>query len=149
MMAVKPQPDGYHAVTPYLVVPDAARLIEFLVTAFGARETERLEAPNNRIAHAEVRIGDSVVMLGEARDGHKARPCMLYLYVPDADATWERAVAAGASAGEAPQDQFYGDRSGSVMDPGGNEWWIATRIEDVPPDELRRRAAALMQSAAG
>ena len=88
-MAVKPQPDGYHAVMPYLVVPDADRLIEFLAGAFDARETERLAAPNNRIAHAEMRIGDSVVMLGEARDGHKARTCMLYLYVPDADATWQ------------------------------------------------------------
>lgn len=148
-MAVKPQPDGYHAVTPYLVVSDAARLIEFLVTAFEARETERLEAQNNRIAHAEVRIGDSVVMLGEARDGHKERPCMLYLYVPDADATWQRAVAAGATAGQAPRDQFYGDRSGSVIDPCGNEWWIATRIEDVAPDEVRRRATAAMANAAG
>jgi PhnB protein len=104
--------------------------------------------PNNRIAHAEVRIGDSVVMLGEARDGHKPRSCMLYLYVSDADATWQRAVAAGATAGQAPQNQFYGDRSGSVIDPCGNEWWIATRIEDVPPDELRRRATAMMQNAA-
>ena len=148
-MAVQPQPDGYHAVMPYLVVPDADRLIEFLAGAFDARETERLAAPNNRIAHAEMRIGDSVVMLGEARDGHKARTCMLYLYVPDADATWQRAVAAGATAGQAPQDQFYGDRSGSVIDPCGNEWWIATRIEDVPPDELHRRAAAAMGNAAG
>ncbi len=148
-MAVKSPPDGYHAVTPYLVVPDAARLIEFLRAAFDARETERLEAPNNRIAHAEVRIGDSVVMLGEVRDGHTTKPCMLYLYVKDADAVWQRAVAAGATAGQAPQDQFYGDRSGSVTDPCGNEWWIATRIEDVPPDELKRRAAAAMQGADG
>jgi len=148
-MPVKPQPDGYHAVTPYLVVADAARLIEFLVTAFDARETERLAAPNHRIAHAEVRIGDSMVMLGEARDGHAARPCMLYVYVPDADATWQRAVAAGAVAGQAPQDQFYGDRSGSVTDPCGNEWWIATRIENVPQEELHRRAAAMMGNATG
>jgi PhnB protein len=146
-MPVQPQPEGYHAVTPYLVVSDAARLVEFLQAAFEGRETERLDAPNGRIAHAEVRIGDSVVMLGEARDGHKARPCMLYLYVADADAVWQRAVSAGATAEQSPQDQFYGDRSGSVIDPCGNEWWIATRIENVPPDELHRRAAAMMQSA--
>lgn len=148
-MPVKAQPDGYHAITPYLVVSDAARLIAFLTEAFGGRETERLDAPNGRIAHAEMRIGDSVVMLGEARDGHKARPCMLYLYVDDADAVWQRAVDAGATPGESPQDQFYGDRSGNVIDPCGNEWWIATRIEDVPPDELRQRAAALAGSNSG
>lgn len=148
-MAVKSPPDGYHAITPYLVVPDAGRLIAFLTAAFNARETERLEAPNNRIAHAEVRIGDSVVMLGEARDGHPAKPCMLYLYVADADVVWRRAVEAGATPGQAPQDQFYGDRSGSVTDPCGNEWWIATRIENVPSDELKRRAAAAMQQATG
>ncbi|HUB12911.1 MAG TPA: VOC family protein [Acetobacteraceae bacterium] len=148
-MAAMPQPEGYHTVTPYLVVKDAERLIEFLVAAFGAQETERLAAPNHRIAHAELRIGDSVVMLGEARDGHKERPCMLYVYVSDADATWQRAVASGATAGQQPQDQFYGDRSGSVTDPCGNEWWIATRIENVPPEELHRRIAALMQQAEG
>lgn len=148
-MPVKRQPDGYHAITPYLVVADAPRLIGFLQAAFDGRETERLNAPNGRIAHAEMRIGDSVVMLGEARDGHKARPCMLYLYVNDVDAIWRRAVDAGAEAGQPPQDQFYGDRSGSVTDPCGNEWWIATRIEDVPPEELRRRAAALVQQGTG
>ena len=147
-MTLKSPPDGYHAVTPYLVVPDAARLIDFLVAAFDAQEIERMPAPNNRIAHAEVRIGDSVVMLGEARDPHAPMNSMLYVYVPDADATWQRAVAAGGTPGQAPQDQFYGDRSGSVTDPGGNQWWIATRIENVPPDELRRRAAAAMRNGA-
>jgi uncharacterized glyoxalase superfamily protein PhnB len=146
-MPVKTQPDGYHAITPYLLVSDAARLIEFLADAFGAREIERLPAPGNRIGHAELRIGDSMVMLGDAHGAHEPMPCMLYLYVADVDAAYARALAAGATAMQPPQDQFYGDRSGGVTDPCGNQWWIATRVEDVPPDERKRRAAEVMRQA--
>lgn len=139
-MAIKPIPEGYHSVTPYLTVSDASRLLEFLKQAFDARETERINMEDGHIAHAEVRIGDSVVMLAEACGPWKAMPAGLYLYVTDTDATYKRAIAAGATSLMEPADQFYGDRNAGVTDPVGNNWWIATRAEDVPPDELQRRA---------
>ncbi len=148
-MAVKPRPDGYHSVTPYLVVDGAASVIDFLKEVFNAQEVMRLAAPQGRIGHAEMRIGDLVVMLGDAHDGHKPMQAMLHVYVDDADATYQRAVAAGAPSVQAPTDQFYGDRSGGVKDPCGNLWWIATHIEDVAPDELKRRAEAAMRKAGG
>lgn len=144
-MAVDPKPDGYHAVTPYLVVDGAARLVDFLQETFDAEEVERFAAPGNRIGHAELSIGDSLVMLSDARPGHEPMQAMLYVYVDDVDATYQRALAAGAVPVQAPADQFYGDRSGGVRDPCGNQWWIATHIEDVPPAELKRRAAEAMQ----
>ncbi len=148
-MAIKPRPDGYHSVTPYLVVDGAARVIDFLKEVFNAQEVMRLAAPGGRIGHAEMRIGDSVVMLGDAHGEHKPMQAMLHVYVDDADATYQRAVAAGATSVQAPVDQFYGDRSGGVKDPCGNLWWIATHIEDVQPDELKRRAEAAMRKAGG
>jgi len=148
-MAPKPQPDGYHTITPYLVVEGAARLIDFAVQAFDAREVERFAAPGNRIGHAELRIGDSVVMLGDARGEHAPMPAMLYIYVPDADVTYRRALASGAVSVQEPADQFYGDRSAGVRDPCGNLWWIATHIEDVPPLELKRRVKEAMEKAGG
>jgi PhnB protein len=150
-MAVKPIPDGYHTVTPYLIVPDAARLIDFLKQAFDAQESVRMARPDGRVMHAEVRIGDSVVMMGDAGDASPVRSCMIHLYVPDADATithfvgTRRALQAGATAVREPANQFYGDRSGGVKDPFGNDWWIATHVEDVPPEELRQRAEALIK----
>jgi PhnB protein len=144
-MPVKPKPDQYHSVTPYLVVEGAARLLDFAKAAFGAQETERLAAPEGRIGHAELRIGDSVVMLADAHGGREPMPCMLHVYVDDADATFKRAVAAGAASVQPPADQFYGDRGGLVRDPCGNLWWISTHIEDVPPDELQRRAEQAMR----
>lgn len=148
-MPVKSKPDQYHSVTPYLVVEGAARLIEFAKAAFGAREIERLAAPEGRIGHAELRIGDSVIMLADAHGGRDPMPCMLHVYVDDADATYQRALGAGATSVQAPADQFYGDRSGGVRDPCGNLWWIATHTEDVPPDELKRRAEDAMRRAGG
>jgi PhnB protein len=144
-MAVKPKPDQYHSITPYLVVEGAGRLIDFAKAAFGAQETERLAAPEGRIGHAELRIGDSLIMLADAHGGREPMPCMLHVYVDDADATFQRAIAAGANSVQPPADQFYGDRGGLVRDPCGNLWWIATHIEDVPPDELRRRAEEAMR----
>jgi uncharacterized glyoxalase superfamily protein PhnB len=146
-MAVKSRPDGYHSVTPYLVVTGAAKVIEFLKQALNAEEIMRLAAPGGRIGHAEMRIGDSVVMLADAHGEHQPMPAMLHLYVDDADATYQRALASGATSVQAPTDQFYGDRSGGVRDSAGNLWWIATHIEDVPPDELRRRAEEAMAKA--
>lgn len=137
---VQPIPEGYRTVTPYLIVPDPGELIEFLERAFDAEETERSTMPDGRVMHAAVRIGNSMVMLGGANDKHPPRPVTIYLYVPDTDATYERAIAAGGTSLMEPADQFYGDRNGGVADPWGNQWWIGTHVEDVPPDEIARRA---------
>ena len=145
-MAVKPVPEGYHSVTPYLVVNGAARLIEFMKDVFGAEETFRMGG--DTIMHAEVRLGDSVIMLGDANPEHPPRATMLHIYLPDADAAYRRALAAGAKSVREPADQFYGDRSGAFVDEFGNHWWVATHIEDVPPDEMERRAAAAQASQA-
>jgi len=140
-MTVKPVPDGFHTVTPYLVVRDVAGLMDFLRDAFGARIKEAVPGPDGKVAHGEVVIGDSVVMLGEAREEHPPRPSTLYLYIPDCDDAYRRAMEAGATSIMKPTDMFYGDRNGGVMDPAGNQWWVATHVEDVPPDEIARRAA--------
>ncbi len=139
---VKPIPDGYHSVTPYLIVDDVAGLVRFLEQAFGAKEGHRSMRPDGKIAHTEVRIGDSVVMMGGARDQWKARPSGFYLYVTDTDAVYKRALEAGGTSLMEPADQLYGDRNAGVTDPTGNQWWIATHIEDVAPEELERRFAA-------
>lgn len=143
----RPIPEGYASVTPYLIVADADAAIAFYKRAFGAEEVMRLPMPNGRIAHAEIRIGTSRVMLGEAppesgpRDPGAARPIFLYLYVEDVDATYAAALAAGATAGQPPENQIYGDRSGSVTDPFGHLWYVATHIEDVSRQEILRRTA--------
>jgi len=140
-MTVNPIPTGYHTVTSYLTVSDARAEIEFLKQAFGARTTETLSQDSDgAIRHAELKIGDSMVMLGQARDQWKPRLASFYLYVPDCDAVYKRALHAGATSLMEPADQFYGDRNAGVEDPSGNHWWIATRIEDVSPEELERRA---------
>lgn len=129
-MAVKPIPDGYHNVTPYLLVQDAGKLIDFLRAAFGADEMMRMPGEGGAISHAEVRIGDSIVMMGQPADG-KAMPAALYLYMEDCDAGYKRALQAGGESTEGPADQFYGDRRAAVKDPCGNTWWIATHIKDM------------------
>jgi PhnB protein len=144
-MAVKPIPEGFHRVTPYLVVREVPKLLDFLKQAFDAQEIMRMPQPDGTIMHAEVRIGDSLIMMGEARGEHKPMPGSLYLYVDDTDATFKRALQAGATSTMEPANQFYGDRSAGVIDPVGNHWWIATHIEDVPPEELARRAEAFMK----
>ena len=141
-MAVKPVPDGYHTVTPYLTVDDAAILIDFLQRAFNAQVKYEMKDDKGNIRHAEVTIGDSVVMIGQARDEWKPRPMTLYLYVPDVDALYKSALAAGATSLQEVTNQFYGDRSGGVQDPQGNYWWIATHVEDVSPEEMDRRMKA-------
>jgi len=138
-MAVKAIPDGFHSVTPYLLVEDGAKLIDFVRQAFGAEQIERMEDPDGTVRHAQVKIGDSFVMLGKPHG--EAMPASLYLYVPDCDAVYERALAAGATSIMKPADQFYGDRGAGVTGPCGNIWWIGTHIEDVSPEELHRRAA--------
>jgi PhnB protein len=144
-MAVKPIPDGFHSVTPFLVVPGAAKLLDFLQQAFEAQELHRMQRPDGTIMHAEVRIGDSLVMMGEPMGSSQPMFGSLYLYVHDVDAVYQRALQAGATSTSEPADQFYGDRSAGIKDPVGNQWWIATHKEDVPPEEIARRAKAFMQ----
>jgi PhnB protein len=149
---VKPVPDGYHTVTPYLIVDGAAKAIAFYRQAFGAEELVRMDAPGGRVGHAELQIGDSRIMLADefpqmGAKGPKSvggTPVHLLLYVNDCDAVFHRAVGAGATAKKPLADQFYGDRSGTVEDPFGHSWTIATHKEDVPPDEMVRRAKAAM-----
>jgi len=139
---VMPVPEGYHSVTPYLVVKDAGALMDFLERAFGAVEIHRTSGPDGSIRHAEARIGDSMIMMGQARDSSTPRPAMLYLYLPDVDAAYAKAVGAGGKSIQEPTTHFYGDRSGAVEDSQGNQWWIATHVEDVSPEEIERRARA-------
>jgi len=138
-MPVKPVPDGFHTVTPHFLVSDAKAFIGFLERAFGAVELHRSEMPDGKIMHAQCRIGDSVVMLADVPPDHAATSTMIYLYVPDADAVFESAVTAGAKPLREPSDQPYGDRAGGVEDAFGNQWWMATHIEDVTPEEIERR----------
>lgn len=144
-MTARPIPEGYHTVTPYLVVPGVPRLIEFLQRVFDARELERMAREDGTVMHAEVQIGDSRVMMGEPMGQMTPMPGHLYVYVDDADAAWRRALEAGAVSLQEPADQFYGDRTAGVQDPTGNQWWVATRKEEVPPDEMARRAEAAMK----
>ena len=142
-MAVKAIPEGYHTVTPYLVVNGVAKLIDFMKQAFEAKGADELmRRPDGSVAHAEVRLGDSVVMMGEPAPGQPLMPAGLYIYVKDTDTTYERALKAGATSLMEPADQFYGDRNAGVLDPFGNRWWIGTRVEDVAPEEIARRAEA-------
>jgi uncharacterized glyoxalase superfamily protein PhnB len=138
-MAVKPVPDGYHTVTPYLIVRDAAGLIDFLQEAFDAQEAVRMDRPDGSVMHAEVRIGDSMVMLAQADDDEQTTSPMLHLYLDDVDAVYKKALSAGATSLQEPADQFYGDRSAGVEDAFGNQWWLATHVEDVSPEEMQRR----------
>jgi PhnB protein len=148
-MAVKPIPDGYHSVTPYLVCRGAAKAIDYYKRVFGAEEIMRMPAPGDRVGHAELRIGDSVVMLADEHPEAGARspesvggtPVSLMVYVPDVDTTYKKALAAGAREIRALADQFYGDRSGTITDPFGHQWTIATHVEDVSPEEMNRRMA--------
>jgi len=131
-MAVKPIPDGFHTVTPYLLVSDAGGLIDFLKRAFGAEEIHRSAGPDGNVAHAQMKIGDSMIMMGQAKDEWKPMPCMLYLYVEDVDAWYRRAIEAGGISVREVNDEAYGDRAGGVQDPVGNQWWIATHKQDTP-----------------
>ena len=141
-MSVKPIPDGFHTVTPYLLASGVAKLIEFLKQAFDAEVLECMTADQDVVMHAQVKIGDSIIMMGDPRGSCDPQPTSLYLYVPDSDAVYAQAISAGAESVMKPADQFYGDRHGGVKDPAGNTWWIATHIEDVPEGELRKRAEA-------
>ena len=149
-MSVKPIPDGYHSVTPYLCVNGAAQAIEFYKKAFLATERMRIAQPDGRVGHAELQVGDSVIMLSDEFPEMGARspqslggsPVSIHLYVEDADAIFSQAIAAGAKVKRPIADQFYGDRLGGVEDPFGHTWWISTHKEDLSPQEIERRAAS-------
>jgi PhnB protein len=151
-MTVKPIPEGYHTATPYLAVDDAAEAIEYYKKAFGAKERVRMEAPGGKIGHAELEIGDSLVMLADPFPQSSTRPpkelggtsVSVFMYVEDVDAVVKQAVDAGATVTMDVADQFWGDRFGSVSDPFGHSWSIATHVEDVPPEEMAERSKAAM-----
>jgi PhnB protein len=149
-MAVKAIPDGYYSLTPYVVCKDAAKAIEFYTKAFGAEETARMPGPGGRIMHAEVKIGNSMLMLsdenperGAVAPSGKGRSQSLMFYTPDVDAVFKRAIDAGATSVEAPTDMFWGDRMGNLIDPFGHQWAIATHKEDVSPEEMQKRMEAI------
>jgi PhnB protein len=142
-MAVKPIPDGYNTYTPYYVVEGASDFIAFLKQAFGAEESFRMPGPDGRLGHAEVRIGTSVIMLADANPRYAERRMGGMLYVSDADAMFKRAIDAGAKVDRPLETQFYGDRSGTVTDRWGNQWTVATHVEDVSPEEMDRRMKAM------
>ncbi|HEV7219493.1 MAG TPA: VOC family protein [Terriglobales bacterium] len=148
--AVKPIPENYHAVTPYLVVQGAAKAIDFYKKVFGAQELMRIPGPGGRVMHAEIKIGDSIVMLADEHPEMDARspqafggsPVSLMLYVPDVDNVFKQALSSGAKELRPVKDQFYGDRSGTISDPFGHKWTVSTHVEDVSADEMKRRMAA-------
>ena len=144
-MAVKAIPDGYHSVTPFLLVKGADKLIDFAKKAFNAKEMELHKNPDGSIMHATIKIDDSMIMLSEANEKWPAMPSMLHLYVKDVDTVYKRALQAGGVSMREPVNEFYGDRSGGVKDPCGNQWWVATHIEDISPQEMKRRAEAYSQ----
>jgi PhnB protein len=139
-MATKFIPEGYPQVSPYLIVDEPAALIRFMTDVFGAKETRRHEDDKGRIAHAEMRIGDSVIMMGGATEQWPAAPAALYVYVEDTDAAYQRGLAAGATSLQEPADQFYGDRSAGMRDRFGNQWFIATHLEKIGEEEMKRRS---------
>ena len=138
-MAVKPIPEGYHSVTPYITVPDVAKAIEFVQRAFGAKQVEAAPDAGGTIRHADVLIGDSHVMFGQASEQWPSRPGTLYLYSENVDELYRRAMEAGGTSLREPTNEFYGDRSAGVADSQGNQWWMATHVEDVSPEEMERR----------
>jgi PhnB protein len=147
-MAKKFIPEGYPQVSPYLIVSDPAALIQFITQVFGAKETRRHEDDKGRIAHAEMRIGDSVIMMGGATEQWPSATAAMYVYVEDTDAAYKRGLAAGATSLQEPADMFYGDRSAAVKDTFGNQWFIGTHLEAMSEEEMTKRNQAYQESRA-
>jgi PhnB protein len=145
-MAVKPIPEGYHTLTPACAIVGCDKAVELYRKVFDAQLHLRMDYPNGKVAHCELRFGDSIAMMGEAEASMGVNPYNMHLmvYVTDCDAVFKRATDAGFTAKEQPKNQFYGDRSARVTDPFGNEWFIATHVEDVPEEEMKRRMAKMM-----
>lgn len=139
-MSVKPIPDGYNTITPYLVVKDVDQLLDFCKKAFNAVIKYQSKTPDGSTTHAEFIIGDSIIMTGKARNENEVNSSMLYMYTKHTDAVYEKALSHGATSIMEPADQFYGDRNAGVMFPQGISWWIATHVEDVSEEEMARRA---------
>ena len=138
-MTVKPIPDGYHTITPYFVMKNPREFIEFLKKAFNAESVSMSVSPDSKVMHAEIRIGDSMMMMSEASENNPAVNGSIYLYVNDTDAIYKQALEAGAESLMEPADQFYGDRNAGVKDPFGNTWWIGTHLENVSGEEIEKR----------
>lgn len=138
-MAVKPIPEGFHTVTPFIIVKRISELIKFMKEAFDAKEVFKMESPDGAIMHAEMKIGDSMIMMGEASDKYPPIPSALYLYVEDVDKMYKQAISAGTKSTMEPADQFYGDRTAGLKDDFGNTWWIGTHIEDVSFEDMKKR----------
>lgn len=136
-------PEGFHTVTPYLLTRGADKIIDFTKRVFDAEEISRMDHPDGSVMHAQLRIGDSIIMLAEASSEYPAMPTMLYLYVENVDEAYDRAIKVGGVSLREPTDEYYGDRSCGVQDAGGNQWWIATHLEDISPQEAERRAKEL------
>jgi PhnB protein len=147
-MATQSKPDGYHSITPSFCVDGAQQFIDFLKQVFDAQDRFTMGGPGGKILHAELSIGDSAIMVGDVMPQWSAKTNSLYVYVDDVDEAYARALKAGATSIRAPENAFYGDRTSSVSDPFGNIWGIATHVEDVPPDELKKRAEAFQQQCA-
>jgi len=153
-MPVQPIPPGFHSVTPYLIVRGAARALDFYTSVFGATEIDRMPTPDGKIAHAEIRIGDSPVMLADefpemgalSPESIGGSPITLHVYVEHVDAVFDKAIGGGARVDRPVKDQFYGDRAGSFVDPFGHKWNVATHVEDVSPEEMEKRAQQAMQA---
>jgi len=143
MTTVKPIPDGYTAVTPYLIVENAAGMLDFLATAFGAVERLRVPMPGGGIGHAEVEIDGAALMVSDTIPEYPTTSTHIHLYVTDVDAVYSRAIQAGATSDAAPEDQFYGDRMARITDPHGNRWAIATHVKDIDPEEIMQHIAAM------
>lgn len=153
---VKPIPQGHHSITPYLIIKGASQAIDFYKRAFGATEDMRMASPDGKVGHAELSVGDSKIMLADEYPemGHRSPQSIggtgvsMMLYLEKVDEVFKRAIAAGAKELQPVKDQFYGDRSGTLQDPFGHVWTVATHVEDVPPDEMRRRAQEFMKKSA-
>jgi PhnB protein len=142
-MSVKPIPEGYQQVIPYLVVKDAAAQMDFLISVFDGTELERMLGPGGTVMHGEVKLGDSIIMIGQAMDGQPSRSTMLYVYVEDCDSVYNKAIDQGAKSISELANQFYGDRHGGIEDSNGNHWYIATHKEDLSSEELQKRTSQL------
>jgi PhnB protein len=153
-MAVKPIPDGYQSVIPYLIIDGAAKAIDFYTAVLDAKEFVRMDGPDGKVGHAEIRIGDSVVMLADEFPDMGARgpksiggtPMSIVVYLPDVDATFAKALEHGATELDPLEDKFYGDRMGTFEDPFGHKWNVATHVEDVPEEEMQKRAKEAMEN---